>query len=363
MTRDDIDKLLGGYAAGTLTPGERQALFEAALEDQQLFENLATEEPLREILQDPAAKAQLLAALDERPAPWYRRLVRPALGVAAAAAMVLMAVFVRYQPAKPEPVIIAETRHEPVRSFQPPLPVEKTPLPTVLQSKPAALPLPPSLPAAPPPPPQSLDAIAPAAPPAPAVQNAAAPLAPAAQKVAEALSAGAADAESAKVATAAPMARVVPASRAGNFVSGGRDAPVGSTLGLRYTVYKKSPAGELTEVDPQKELERSDEVVIRFESNEPGFLSVSRLDVPNGSRVIANERLQPSVPYTVPSTGTLRANGPGVNELLVRFSRQPQNALKREAAPAGQAGGVAVLSTNSDPEAQQATFNITLKYK
>ena len=120
MTRDDIEKLLGGYAAGTLTPEERDALFEAALDDQQLFESLAAEEPLREMLQDPAAKAQLLAALDERPAPWYRRLVWPAFGVAAGAAMVLMAVLGQHERPKPEPVIVAETRREPVRSFQPP---------------------------------------------------------------------------------------------------------------------------------------------------------------------------------------------------------------------------------------------------
>jgi len=29
MNRDDIQKLLGGYATGTLTPEEQQALFEA----------------------------------------------------------------------------------------------------------------------------------------------------------------------------------------------------------------------------------------------------------------------------------------------------------------------------------------------
>ena len=56
MKRDDIDKLLGGYATGTLTAEEREALFAAALEDQQLFEALAGEEPLRELLQDPIVK-------------------------------------------------------------------------------------------------------------------------------------------------------------------------------------------------------------------------------------------------------------------------------------------------------------------
>ena len=72
MSRDDIHKLLGGYATGTLTPEEQQALFEAALDDQDLFDALAREQSLRDLLRDPAAKAQVLAALDERPWRWYQ---------------------------------------------------------------------------------------------------------------------------------------------------------------------------------------------------------------------------------------------------------------------------------------------------
>ena len=89
MNRDDIRKLLGGYATGTLTPGEQEALFEAALQDQELFDALAREQSLRDLLRDPAAKAQLLAALDERPLPWYRRLGwwRPAAAVVAMAGL------------------------------------------------------------------------------------------------------------------------------------------------------------------------------------------------------------------------------------------------------------------------------------
>ena len=52
MNRDDIQKLLGGYATRTLTPDEQQALFEAALDDQQLFDALAREQALRDLLRD-----------------------------------------------------------------------------------------------------------------------------------------------------------------------------------------------------------------------------------------------------------------------------------------------------------------------
>jgi hypothetical protein len=95
MRPDQIHKLLGGYATGTLTAEERQALFEAALEDQQLFDALAREQSLRDLLGDPAAKAQLLAALGEAPATWRQRAARwmwgHAVGVAAVACLVAMA--------------------------------------------------------------------------------------------------------------------------------------------------------------------------------------------------------------------------------------------------------------------------------
>ena len=56
MNREEIRKLLGGYATGTLTPEEQQALFAAALEDQELFDALGREQALRDLLRDPAAK-------------------------------------------------------------------------------------------------------------------------------------------------------------------------------------------------------------------------------------------------------------------------------------------------------------------
>jgi hypothetical protein len=85
----DLKKLVGGYATGTLTPEERQALFQAALEDQGLFDALAREEALRDALSDRAARARLLAALDGQPAPWWRRawLSMPVRALAAAAAL------------------------------------------------------------------------------------------------------------------------------------------------------------------------------------------------------------------------------------------------------------------------------------
>jgi hypothetical protein len=85
----DRKKLLGGYATGTLTAEERQALFEAALEDQGLFDALAREEALREVLVDGVARARLLAALEGQRAPWWRRawVAMPVRALAATAAL------------------------------------------------------------------------------------------------------------------------------------------------------------------------------------------------------------------------------------------------------------------------------------
>src|SRR4051812_8448390 len=101
MRPDDARKLIGGFATGTLTEAERAALFAAALEDQALFDELQREEGLRELLGDPAARATLLAALDERPkASWWRW--KPLVAVAAMAGVGAVAVIVTRRPAPVE---------------------------------------------------------------------------------------------------------------------------------------------------------------------------------------------------------------------------------------------------------------------
>jgi hypothetical protein len=73
MKREDIEKLLGGYATGTLTDEERQALFEAALTDQALFEALAGEEALKELLEDPHCRREIEQALRDQPRGFFER--------------------------------------------------------------------------------------------------------------------------------------------------------------------------------------------------------------------------------------------------------------------------------------------------
>jgi len=66
MAEHDFTKLLGGFAADTLTPEEREMLFRAALQDQQLFNALADEQALKELLTDPAVRRRLLQSLSRQ---------------------------------------------------------------------------------------------------------------------------------------------------------------------------------------------------------------------------------------------------------------------------------------------------------
>jgi hypothetical protein len=63
VTRDDIRRLMGAYATGSLTDAERKALFEAALDDQDLFDELAREQAVKEVIAEPGVRDRLIAGL------------------------------------------------------------------------------------------------------------------------------------------------------------------------------------------------------------------------------------------------------------------------------------------------------------
>ncbi len=106
MADRDLEKLLGGYATGTLTDAERKALLEAALEDQALFNALSDEQAVKELLDDPASRRRVLEALEKASepstagaagwrAPILAWLKRPAnLGLAGSLATAVIAVLV-----------------------------------------------------------------------------------------------------------------------------------------------------------------------------------------------------------------------------------------------------------------------------
>lgn len=101
MSEQDLETLLGGFAADTLTPEERTRLYSAALRDQQLFNTLADEQALKELLADPAVRRRLLQVL-KQPGPsaaggvlpwwaWFRKPAGLALAGGLAAAVFAIA--------------------------------------------------------------------------------------------------------------------------------------------------------------------------------------------------------------------------------------------------------------------------------
>lgn len=104
MSEPDLEKLLGGFAADTLTPEEKQSLYAAALQDQQLFNALADEQALKELFSNPDVRLRLLALLEQKRASgtrnplswldWFRRPAGLAFagGLTAAALAVVLGV-------------------------------------------------------------------------------------------------------------------------------------------------------------------------------------------------------------------------------------------------------------------------------
>jgi hypothetical protein len=322
VTPSDLQKLLGGYAAGTLTAEERRALFDAALADQTLFDALADEEALREVLADPACRERVQAALVERPptAFWLRRPGLWTLAAATAAAAVVLTVAVlRTKPAPQTasaPHQIA-TAHKPVipglvpatpapspaRATRPPTsPVHGAPVesePRVTKSLP-----PPSLSAQR----QQLAARAPAfaakpsAPPAPAAADTVTPEPPstrAAQPAQVALAVPPPPPATAQTVTveaaaqaiqteAAPASQSADSKAISNLSIAGRDAAelikmvpgmgaaggMSGPIGLRYTLLRRGEDDKDVEVPPDTTFRRHESVHLRIEAGQSGYLYV-----------------------------------------------------------------------------------------
>ena len=114
MTSEQARKLLGGYATNSLTEAERKALFEAALDDQELFDALQQEEALKELLADPASRNQIQQALAEAPVPrlagpawWSRAWLWGGVAGAVAASVLMVAVIRSNQQPKYEVARVA----------------------------------------------------------------------------------------------------------------------------------------------------------------------------------------------------------------------------------------------------------------
>src|ERR1022692_408945 len=76
MMPDDIRDLLGRYATGSLTAEEQKRLFDAALDDQELFDEIAREDEIKQMLAEPRGRDRLIRSLQppKRPVPWVLAL-------------------------------------------------------------------------------------------------------------------------------------------------------------------------------------------------------------------------------------------------------------------------------------------------
>jgi hypothetical protein len=130
MTQDQIRKLLGGYATDALSADERRILFEAALEDQELFNALQNEDALKELLDDPVLRDQVRRALvtpvkpTGRPGFSWRQW---AFGVAMPAAAAVIVIVLMNRANAPKLISMREPAVAPALSPAPsPAPFPKT---------------------------------------------------------------------------------------------------------------------------------------------------------------------------------------------------------------------------------------------
>jgi hypothetical protein len=266
---DDVRKLLAGYATNTLTEAERRTLFEASLNDPELFEALADEQALRELLDDPATRAALLAKLEpeslsfrERFAAWLRRPATIALLGTAAVAAVVVSLLPLPQPKRIAPAPVTE--------------MAKVQVPRTGEAEILETPVPPPAPA-PVPAPARKRAKAKeeasnlplpiVAPPPPAREERADSLNVEVQSAAQALEPKLAD-------TAARTFRASDENKA-------------KKSGLRYAVLKRNPDGDYVEVPANTEFEPGDTVRIRVETPSPEMVTIAE---PESGRTLFSSR-------------------------------------------------------------------------
>jgi len=270
---DEIRKLLGGYATNSLTHSQQKALFEAALEDQELFNALQDEQALKELLSDPVSRAQIQSALilPRVKRPVWRRLWVWSSAFAAVAAGAIVTTVVMRQPAPVDLQSTAALREPeaPATVSAPPQEFpKKTPLPRqgTRFSAPAAAPTSNLAESAEkdvkesaPPPPQDAQLPAARAPDLVVTQAEPqiAPLPPAAQTRA---------ARPAILAPAAP----------GGAVAGA--AAKVSTSPLRFTLLRREADGSETALPSSDQLKAGDAFRITVSPAVPGNLAIYEVD-------------------------------------------------------------------------------------
>jgi hypothetical protein len=372
MNRQDIEKLLGGYATGSLTPDEEQALFAAALEDQELFDALMAEQPLRDLLREPTARATLLAALSDRPAPWYHRFSRPLIAVAALLLIGAPVAIWRTSQRPAQVVLTAQMDKSPkggspVVEMQPLNPPPNLPHAVEVRREAAATRQKAATKAEPAE--EPFAAPKSAAPDQPAAPQPAGITAPSKDTRADALVINGAEAQQLKAASATetvevtaqdvqgqqvkPVSGFLPSPEMARvkaspvFALADRQSPVNTT------VLRRNQEGAFVAADPN-DLHAGDTVKLRLESASTGFVYIWEQ-----KKLLAQSSIEAGKPFET----ILDAQGAGRRQLQIRFS--PRQVVWNAAAPGGVAGGTLIdgKPATDGPLLPSPAITLTLQYK
>jgi hypothetical protein len=313
MTRDDLLKLLGGYATGTLTVEERDLLFAAALEDQELFDALADEQALKEMLDDPECRARLIAATEAEglhvvPMPAKKARPRWVVPLSIAASVMVIASVTAIYLQRPETAEVAMVHAPERQEIIAPAPA---PVRAPAQSARAVQRQDTEV--------KALKRAAPAVESLSQVAKKELPAQPAdANRVSSAGVAGGAiggvvggvpGAVTGNLSGFAPAAPPLPSSTQPSFTQTAA-SPDGQII-LRYSVLKRNADGEYAPVDPRTEFTAGDEIRLRLEANQTGAVSVAE----SGNTLFASS-IASAAPLTT-STLPLDAGKP----LEISFAR------------------------------------------
>ena len=347
----EVEKLIGGYATGTLTEAEQQALFSEALGNQALFDALADEEALRELLSDPVARRQLLATLTpEQKQPsvfarfsaWFFRPWTMTLAAGAAAAGLALLIVPRLTESPKVEHVAMSREVEAARDASPQQPVpEPAIVPSPEKDRPAQPRVAPfAREAASAPAREKGSGMAgalsgpPASAPAPAPQPAVAappradaPLADAMREQERKIASTHREevAQAPAAATRAPQ----PASPALAAPPAPKEAPVqkaiaaksslAATLPFEYVLERQGADGSWSGIEPTARLSENDQVRVAVQANAPGSLTVD-LRLPGGAaRNLYRAAIQPGQRFHVPAQGGLPA-GEGEHRLVISYS-------------------------------------------
>jgi len=309
MKPEEIGKLLGGYATGTLTEQEREALFQAAMDDQELFNALAAEHALKELLDDPQARAEVLRSLSEskpgliaRIRGWIGRPMSWAVagGLAAAVFAGFLAIRIRQSAVEPEPVMIAKQEAPAPSVIKDEVREERrAPPPKAVEVEPQRKELP-------------------------------------KRQLAQARS------EKEAIRAAAPAEAQV--------------ADLSGPLPLRYHVQRLASDGSYTEADSPEAIAAGDSIRLAVEPSRAGYLRVT-LEKPAEAQVpILSQQVRPGITYATPTVHM----EPPAGQVTFRLTLTPE-------APEA---GFAVRAARSDlgrakvaEERKEAPVEVIVKYK